>query len=111
MVQYGVEGSSTFLECQARSPHAVIKWHLQRDNSDRRKEVSCHILYSSKTLLVIMPIVFVFTQNPQTTIKTFLQMNMKSFIWTDPDTTLDHFTAATAFQFSLGAEVYMQYDI
>lgn len=42
MVQYGVEGSSTFLECQARSPHAVIKWHLQRDNSDRRKEVGCH---------------------------------------------------------------------
>lgn len=42
MVQYGVEGSSTFLECQARSPHAVIKWHLQRDNSDRRKEVRHH---------------------------------------------------------------------
>ena len=40
MVQYGVEGSSTFLECQARSPHALLKWHLQRDNSDRRKEVS-----------------------------------------------------------------------
>uniref|UniRef100_A0A8C6L616 Semaphorin 3F n=1 Tax=Nothobranchius furzeri TaxID=105023 RepID=A0A8C6L616_NOTFU len=39
MVQYGVEGSSTFLECQARSPHAIIKWHLQRDNSDRRKEM------------------------------------------------------------------------
>ncbi|XP_067084326.1 semaphorin-3F isoform X2 [Osmerus mordax] len=39
MVQYGVEGSSTFLECQARSPHALIKWHLQRDNSDRRKEM------------------------------------------------------------------------
>ncbi|KAM9524263.1 semaphorin-3F-like isoform 2-T2 [Salvelinus alpinus] len=39
MVQYGVEGSSTFLECQARSPHAAIKWHLQRDNSDRRKEM------------------------------------------------------------------------
>uniref|UniRef100_A0A6Q2XI11 Semaphorin-3C n=1 Tax=Esox lucius TaxID=8010 RepID=A0A6Q2XI11_ESOLU len=39
MVQYGVEGSSTFLECQARSPHAAIKWHLQKDNSDRRKEV------------------------------------------------------------------------
>uniref|UniRef100_A0A8C6L631 Semaphorin 3F n=1 Tax=Nothobranchius furzeri TaxID=105023 RepID=A0A8C6L631_NOTFU len=36
---YGVEGSSTFLECQARSPHAIIKWHLQRDNSDRRKEM------------------------------------------------------------------------
>uniref|UniRef100_A0AAQ4PS64 Sema domain, immunoglobulin domain (Ig), short basic domain, secreted, (semaphorin) 3Fb n=1 Tax=Gasterosteus aculeatus aculeatus TaxID=481459 RepID=A0AAQ4PS64_GASAC len=39
MVQYGVEGSSTFLECQARSPHALIKWHLQRDNSERRKEM------------------------------------------------------------------------
>ncbi|XP_058646840.1 semaphorin-3F isoform X1 [Onychostoma macrolepis] len=39
MVQYGVEGSSTFLECQARSPHAAIKWHLHRDNSDRRREV------------------------------------------------------------------------
>ncbi|XP_056323702.1 semaphorin-3F [Danio aesculapii] len=38
-VQYGVEGSSTFLECQARSPHAAIKWHLHRDNSDRRREV------------------------------------------------------------------------
>ncbi|XP_072521483.1 semaphorin-3F isoform X1 [Salminus brasiliensis] len=38
-VQYGVESSSTFLECQARSPHAAIKWHLHRDNSDRRREV------------------------------------------------------------------------
>ena len=38
-VQYGVEGSTTFLECQARSPHVSLKWHLQRENSDRRKEV------------------------------------------------------------------------
>lgn len=38
-VQYGVEGSSTFLECQARSPHAAVKWHLHRDHSDRRREV------------------------------------------------------------------------
>ncbi|TRY84738.1 hypothetical protein DNTS_027429 [Danionella cerebrum] len=38
-VQYGVEGSSVFLECQARSPHAAIKWHLHRDHSDRRREV------------------------------------------------------------------------
>lgn len=50
MVQYGVEGSSTFLECQARSPHALIKWHLQRDNSDRRKEVSCHIVSFSEMM-------------------------------------------------------------
>uniref|UniRef100_A0A8C9SGF8 Semaphorin 3F n=1 Tax=Scleropages formosus TaxID=113540 RepID=A0A8C9SGF8_SCLFO len=39
MVQYGVEGSSTFLECQARSPHACIRWHVQKENSDRKKEV------------------------------------------------------------------------
>ena len=39
-VQYGVEGSTTFLECQARSPHVSLKWHLQKENSDRRKEVS-----------------------------------------------------------------------
>uniref|UniRef100_A0A8C9TK73 Sema domain, immunoglobulin domain (Ig), short basic domain, secreted, (semaphorin) 3Fa n=1 Tax=Scleropages formosus TaxID=113540 RepID=A0A8C9TK73_SCLFO len=38
-VQYGVEGSSAFLECQARSPHVSIKWHLQKENSDRRKEM------------------------------------------------------------------------
>ncbi|KPP73955.1 semaphorin-3F-like [Scleropages formosus] len=39
MVQYGVEGSSTFLECQARSPHACIRWHVQKENSDRKKEM------------------------------------------------------------------------
>ncbi|XP_060621731.2 semaphorin-3F isoform X2 [Anolis sagrei] len=38
-VQYGVEGSTAFLECQPRSPQATIKWLLQKDNSDRRKEL------------------------------------------------------------------------
>ncbi|MCI4389961.1 hypothetical protein PGIGA_G00117050 [Pangasianodon gigas] len=38
-VQYGVESSSTFLECQAKSPHAAIKWHFHKDNSDRKREV------------------------------------------------------------------------
>uniref|UniRef100_A0A3P9BW59 Semaphorin 3F n=2 Tax=Haplochromini TaxID=319058 RepID=A0A3P9BW59_9CICH len=54
MVQYGVEGSSTFLECQARSPHALIKWHVQRDNSDRRKEMRSdgRILKTEQGLLV-----------------------------------------------------------
>uniref|UniRef100_A0A3Q3NE26 Sema domain, immunoglobulin domain (Ig), short basic domain, secreted, (semaphorin) 3Fb n=1 Tax=Mastacembelus armatus TaxID=205130 RepID=A0A3Q3NE26_9TELE len=55
MVQYGVEGSSTFLECQARSPHAVIKWHLQRDNSDRRKEVSHHATEQGLLLRSLQP--------------------------------------------------------
>ncbi|KAL2091215.1 hypothetical protein ACEWY4_013478 [Coilia grayii] len=39
VLQYGVEGSNTFLECQARSPHASIRWHLHPDSSDRRREV------------------------------------------------------------------------
>uniref|UniRef100_A0A8C1GN00 Sema domain, immunoglobulin domain (Ig), short basic domain, secreted, (semaphorin) 3Fa n=1 Tax=Cyprinus carpio TaxID=7962 RepID=A0A8C1GN00_CYPCA len=38
-VQYGVEGSTAFLECQARSPHVSIKWHFQKENSDRRREI------------------------------------------------------------------------
>ncbi|XP_018431455.1 PREDICTED: semaphorin-3F-like, partial [Nanorana parkeri] len=37
--QYGVEGSSAFLECQPRSPQASVKWILQKDNSDRKKEL------------------------------------------------------------------------
>ncbi|KAG9329882.1 hypothetical protein JZ751_028707 [Albula glossodonta] len=36
-VQFGVEGSSTFLECQPRSPQANVKWLLQKDG--RRKAV------------------------------------------------------------------------
>ncbi|KAI9515477.1 Semaphorin-3F [Dissostichus eleginoides] len=34
-VQFGVEGSSTFLECQPRSPQASVKWLFQREG--RRK--------------------------------------------------------------------------
>ncbi|XP_054901886.1 sema domain, immunoglobulin domain (Ig), short basic domain, secreted, (semaphorin) 3Gb isoform X2 [Poeciliopsis prolifica] len=30
-VQFGVEGSSTFLECQPRSPQATVKWLYQRE--------------------------------------------------------------------------------
>ncbi|XP_069040744.1 semaphorin-3F-like isoform X2 [Lepisosteus oculatus] len=36
-VQFGVEGSSTFLECQPRSPQATVKWLFQRDSAQRRK--------------------------------------------------------------------------
>uniref|UniRef100_A0AAY4DSQ3 Uncharacterized protein n=1 Tax=Denticeps clupeoides TaxID=299321 RepID=A0AAY4DSQ3_9TELE len=35
IVQFGVEGSSTFLECQPRSPQATVKWLYQKDG--RRK--------------------------------------------------------------------------
>ncbi|XP_029287914.1 semaphorin-3F-like isoform X1 [Cottoperca gobio] len=53
-VQYGVEGSSTFLECQARSPHVSLKWHLQKENSDRRKEIRSEgrILKTEEGLLI-----------------------------------------------------------
>ena len=37
-VQFGVEGSNVFLECQPRSPQASVKWLLQKDG--RRKLVS-----------------------------------------------------------------------
>lgn len=36
-VQFGVEGSSTFLECVPRSPQATIKWLYQKEG--RRKVV------------------------------------------------------------------------
>ncbi|XP_058873293.1 semaphorin-3F isoform X2 [Acipenser ruthenus] len=35
--QFGVEGSSTFLECQPRSPQASVKWLFQKDGTSRRK--------------------------------------------------------------------------
>uniref|UniRef100_A0A8B9LHR7 Sema domain, immunoglobulin domain (Ig), short basic domain, secreted, (semaphorin) 3Gb n=1 Tax=Astyanax mexicanus TaxID=7994 RepID=A0A8B9LHR7_ASTMX len=41
-VQFGVEGSSTFLECQPRSPQATVKWLYQKDGKrklSRDKEV------------------------------------------------------------------------
>uniref|UniRef100_A0AAY4DSX5 Sema domain, immunoglobulin domain (Ig), short basic domain, secreted, (semaphorin) 3Gb n=1 Tax=Denticeps clupeoides TaxID=299321 RepID=A0AAY4DSX5_9TELE len=38
IVQFGVEGSSTFLECQPRSPQATVKWLYQKDG--RRKALN-----------------------------------------------------------------------
>uniref|UniRef100_A0A663MER4 Semaphorin-3F-like n=2 Tax=Athene cunicularia TaxID=194338 RepID=A0A663MER4_ATHCN len=53
-VQYGVEGSTAFLECQPRSPQASVKWLLQKDNSDRRKElrVEGRVLRTEQGLLL-----------------------------------------------------------
>uniref|UniRef100_A0A4W3JXT8 Sema domain, immunoglobulin domain (Ig), short basic domain, secreted, (semaphorin) 3Fa n=1 Tax=Callorhinchus milii TaxID=7868 RepID=A0A4W3JXT8_CALMI len=52
--QYGVEGSSTFLECQPKSPQATIKWVLQREGSDRKKEIKSdeRILRTDQGLLL-----------------------------------------------------------
>uniref|UniRef100_A0A8C2KYJ5 Sema domain, immunoglobulin domain (Ig), short basic domain, secreted, (semaphorin) 3Ga n=1 Tax=Cyprinus carpio TaxID=7962 RepID=A0A8C2KYJ5_CYPCA len=38
-VQFGVEGSSTFLECVPRSPQATIKWLYQREGRRKLGEV------------------------------------------------------------------------
>ncbi|KAK3574964.1 hypothetical protein QTP86_019707, partial [Hemibagrus guttatus] len=53
-VQYGVEGSTAFLECQARSPHVSIKWHFQKENSDRRREIRSdgRVLHTDQGLLL-----------------------------------------------------------
>ncbi|KAG7477512.1 hypothetical protein MATL_G00070400 [Megalops atlanticus] len=55
-VQFGVEGSSTFLECQPRSPQATVKWLFQKDgrrkvlNRDREVLKTAHgILLKSVT--------------------------------------------------------------
>ncbi|XP_060691386.1 semaphorin-3F isoform X1 [Hemiscyllium ocellatum] len=52
--QYGVEGSSTFLECQPKSPQASIKWVLQRHGSERKKEIKAdeRILKTDQGLLL-----------------------------------------------------------
>uniref|UniRef100_A0A8C9SNZ5 Sema domain, immunoglobulin domain (Ig), short basic domain, secreted, (semaphorin) 3Ga n=1 Tax=Scleropages formosus TaxID=113540 RepID=A0A8C9SNZ5_SCLFO len=36
-VQFGVEGSSAFLECRPRSPQATVKWLFQKDMKSKRK--------------------------------------------------------------------------
>uniref|UniRef100_A0A8C7YFU6 Sema domain, immunoglobulin domain (Ig), short basic domain, secreted, (semaphorin) 3Ga n=1 Tax=Oryzias sinensis TaxID=183150 RepID=A0A8C7YFU6_9TELE len=38
-VQFGVEGSSTFLECQPRSPQATVKWLFQREGKRKVQNV------------------------------------------------------------------------
>lgn len=50
MIQYGVKNNTTFLECPPKSPHASIRWLIQRDN-DRRKEVRWPV-YSSTHILI-----------------------------------------------------------
>ncbi|XP_069501356.1 semaphorin-3F-like [Ambystoma mexicanum] len=37
--QYGVEGTSVFLECQPRSPQASVKWLVQREGSSQRRVI------------------------------------------------------------------------
>uniref|UniRef100_A0A674A403 Sema domain, immunoglobulin domain (Ig), short basic domain, secreted, (semaphorin) 3Gb n=1 Tax=Salmo trutta TaxID=8032 RepID=A0A674A403_SALTR len=41
-VQFGVEGSSTFLECQPRSPQATVKWLYQKPDGRRKVVRQAH---------------------------------------------------------------------
>uniref|UniRef100_A0A672PCN3 Semaphorin-3F-like n=1 Tax=Sinocyclocheilus grahami TaxID=75366 RepID=A0A672PCN3_SINGR len=41
-VQFGVEGTSTFLECQPRSPQATVKWLYQKDGKRKAVRYSCY---------------------------------------------------------------------
>lgn len=43
-VQFGVEGSSTFLECQPRSPQATVKWLFQREGKRKLVRKNNYIL-------------------------------------------------------------------
>uniref|UniRef100_A0AAR2M1D2 Sema domain, immunoglobulin domain (Ig), short basic domain, secreted, (semaphorin) 3Ga n=1 Tax=Pygocentrus nattereri TaxID=42514 RepID=A0AAR2M1D2_PYGNA len=49
-VQFGVEGSSTFLECVPRSPQATVKWLYQKEG--RRKLVRSHTVSTPQGILL-----------------------------------------------------------
>ena len=44
---YGVENSSTFLECTPKSQRALTYWQYQQPNDDRKQEVSCPLTVPS----------------------------------------------------------------
>uniref|UniRef100_A0A671WKU5 Sema domain, immunoglobulin domain (Ig), short basic domain, secreted, (semaphorin) 3Ga n=1 Tax=Sparus aurata TaxID=8175 RepID=A0A671WKU5_SPAAU len=51
-VQFGVEGSSTFLECQPRSPQATVKWLFQREGKRKLLNRAGGILKTNHGILL-----------------------------------------------------------
>uniref|UniRef100_K9J2R7 Putative semaphorin n=1 Tax=Desmodus rotundus TaxID=9430 RepID=K9J2R7_DESRO len=51
---YGVENSSTFLECSPKSQHALVHWQFQRRNEERKEEIKVddHIIRTEQGLLL-----------------------------------------------------------
>ncbi|XP_039769866.1 semaphorin-3A isoform X1 [Ornithorhynchus anatinus] len=51
---YGVENSSTFLECSPKSQRALIHWQFQRQNEERKDEIRIddHIIRTEQGLLL-----------------------------------------------------------
>uniref|UniRef100_A0A672JHR7 Sema domain, immunoglobulin domain (Ig), short basic domain, secreted, (semaphorin) 3Ga n=1 Tax=Salarias fasciatus TaxID=181472 RepID=A0A672JHR7_SALFA len=51
-VQFGVEGSSTFLECQPRSPQATVKWLFQREGKRKVLNRGAGVLKTNHGILL-----------------------------------------------------------
>ncbi|XP_030589370.1 semaphorin-3F-like isoform X2 [Archocentrus centrarchus] len=51
-VQFGVEGSSTFLECQPRSPQATVKWLFQREGKRKVLNRAAGVLKTNHGILL-----------------------------------------------------------
>uniref|UniRef100_A0A8C9PRT5 Semaphorin 3A n=1 Tax=Spermophilus dauricus TaxID=99837 RepID=A0A8C9PRT5_SPEDA len=51
---YGVENSSTFLECSPKSQRALVYWQFQRQNEERKEEIRVddHIIRTEQGLLL-----------------------------------------------------------
>ncbi|XP_006896203.1 PREDICTED: semaphorin-3A isoform X2 [Elephantulus edwardii] len=51
---YGVENSSTFLECSPKSQQAMVHWHFQRHKDDQKQEINedDHIIKIEQGLLL-----------------------------------------------------------
>ncbi|ELW56305.1 Semaphorin-3A [Tupaia chinensis] len=51
---YGVENSSTFLECSPKSQRALVYWQFQRRNEERKEEIRVdeHIIRTEQGLLL-----------------------------------------------------------
>lgn len=62
-MQFGVEGSSTFLECQPRSPQATVKWLFQREGKRKvvreslRSLTKCLVLGTKESLISVSSLV------------------------------------------------------
>ncbi|XP_027022992.1 sema domain, immunoglobulin domain (Ig), short basic domain, secreted, (semaphorin) 3Gb isoform X1 [Tachysurus fulvidraco] len=51
-VQFGVEGSSAFLECQPRSPQATVKWFCQKDGKRKALNRDKDVLKTAHGILL-----------------------------------------------------------
>lgn len=53
-VQFGVESSSAFLECQPRSPQATVKWFFQKDGKRKAVRVQVNTYKQLGNIFLVM---------------------------------------------------------